>query len=841
MNKTKAQLKIDKEKPYFKEWLASKVDPEIIELNVKYLKGRTALEYLLGNALEKLGEGQKTPHSQQYVTTPVEKLLAKYAHVEDGGWWASGIDILDKFKEAEWGCFKPDKPRLSSEDKKPIKYEHPPQTPTEIFALDVPQTVWQNISHHFECPIGKETHFWEWVINNPEVPVVITEGAKKAGALLTAGYAAIALPGINNGLFKFEGYDDKDKPYTYYQLGAHLQAFAQEDRKIVFCFDSDKRLKTQQNVKVAIARTGELYKKGGCYVSVVTWDYELGKGIDDVLAAHDRKALEKIFDESEKLTEYLEKRTRKVKKFHYTAHFLDFLRMEEYNDRLAFNELTLSVELDGKLEKYPEDLRLKFIDKFSVEIGKADFTDALGYFARERAYDPVKDYLLKCHKEIPLISLDNLAARYFGTTDPVYDRAFKALLVGLVKRRFEPGCQFDYMGILQGSQGCRKSTFLRILGAGFVGKGHHEMKGADPLMVWHRSWIHEIAEMDKWSKKQISEIKDFITTREDNFRIPWGRTPQDYERRFGLFGTVNKLSFLRDETGERRFWVFQCPKGWKIPTDQLEKEVEGIWAAAVQAYFDGASPMLSDTDEMVMTLANQKFKEEDTWLEAISAYCGEYEIDGQIRYTVEQVTVRDLMDNCLKIDLADHPKYQSKVANILESLGFDKLGQVRGFNGKRQSCWTPPKPKIEEECLAVETPSQTVSQPLDSLKPLHSNNSSNSTKSVSQPLDRPLDSLEALPDNDSTEVQQGTSEKNAEKNNFSENSETSAPPTKGNRASILRAIKAENERILTFKPTFDLKISLHYTFPGRKNVQQLTADDLWIFWESLILIQPLKL
>ena len=839
MNKTKSQLKTNKEKPYFKEWLASKVDPEIIELNVKYLKSRTALEYLLGNALEKLGEGQKTPHSQQYVTTPVEKLLAKYAHVEDGGWWASGIDILDKFKEAEWGCFKPDKPRLSSEDKKPIKYEHPPQTPTAIFALDVPQTVWQNISYHFECPIGKETHFWEWVINNPEVPVVITEGAKKAGALLTAGYAAIALPGINNGLVKEEGYDDKGKPYTSYQLGDHLKAFAQEDRKIVFCFDSDKRLKTQQNVKAAITRTGELYKKEGCYVAVMTWDYELGKGIDDVLAAHDRKALEKIFDESEKLTEYLEKRTRKVKKFHYTAHFLDFLRMEEYNDRLAFNELTLSVELDGKLEKYPEDLRLKFIDKFSVEIGKADFTDALGYFARERAYDPVKDYLLKCHKEVPLISLDNLAARYFGTTDPVYDRAFKALLVGLVKRRFEPGCQFDYMGILQGSQGCRKSTFLRILGAGFVGKGHHEMKGADPLMVWHRSWIHEIAEMDKWSKKQISEIKDFITTREDNFRIPWGRTPQDYERRFGLFGTVNKLSFLRDETGERRFWVFQCPKGWKIPTDQLEKEVEGIWAAAVQAYFEGASPMLSDTDEMVMTLANQKFKEEDTWLEAIAAYCGEYELDGKIYYTKGEVSIAELLNDCLKIPLQDHPKHKTQVANICEALGFEKLGVVRrGVN--RLRLWATPQPSQETEDLSQALDLVTTScQPCDSPEALSDKRYDNSTQNLVTTSCQPCDSLEALPDNDSTEVQQGTSEKITEKNNFSENSEKSDPPTKGNRASILRAIKAENERILAFKPTFDLKIALHYTFPGRKNVQQLTADDLWIFWESLIVIQPL--
>lgn len=233
MTVAKKTRPINTDKPYFQEWLNSQVDPEIIELNVKYIKGRTALEYLLGNALEKIGEGQKTPHSQQYTTTPVQRLLAKYTHVEDGGWWASGVDILNGFKESDWGCFKPDNPRLDNEKKKPIKYEHPPQQPTEIFALKVPDSIWKNISHHFECPIGKEASFWEWVLKNPSVPVVITEGAKKAGALLTAGYAAIALPGINNGLVKVGD--------SEWELGPHLKAFAQDGRQILFAFDADKK------------------------------------------------------------------------------------------------------------------------------------------------------------------------------------------------------------------------------------------------------------------------------------------------------------------------------------------------------------------------------------------------------------------------------------------------------------------------------------------------------------------------------------------------------------------------------------------------------------------------
>lgn len=113
--KTQQKKQIDNQnQPYFQEWLSSKVDPEIINLNVSYYDGDLALEALLGNALEKIGEGQKVPHSQQFATTSVASLLRKYEHIKEGGWWCAGVDVKDNFKDSDWGCFKPDSPRTLS-------------------------------------------------------------------------------------------------------------------------------------------------------------------------------------------------------------------------------------------------------------------------------------------------------------------------------------------------------------------------------------------------------------------------------------------------------------------------------------------------------------------------------------------------------------------------------------------------------------------------------------------------------------------------------------------------------------------------------------------------------
>jgi hypothetical protein len=227
-------------------------------------------------------------------------ILNRYRHIEHGGWWCSGIDVLTG--EADlWGCFKPIRPRRSKDDRKLIKYEHPPRTATGIFALRVPLHIWQRIANRYGVPVlptdidqsREDLGFWAWVINHPEIPLIITEGAKKCGALLTAGYAAIALPGVNGGyrIPKDEEGNRIGKPYLIPQL----LELARE-RKAYLAFDQDKNPTAITRVAAAISQFGHLLTQHGCNVSVIRWDSQQGKGADDLIANHGTEAFDKAYE-----------------------------------------------------------------------------------------------------------------------------------------------------------------------------------------------------------------------------------------------------------------------------------------------------------------------------------------------------------------------------------------------------------------------------------------------------------------------------------------------------------------------------------------------------------------
>lgn len=278
---------------HYTEWLNSCVDPEIINLNVQPLSGTTPYEYLLYGLPE--SERRNDGRLRDY-------WLEKYRHVEHGGWWCSGIDLLTE-EDSLWGGFKPYSPRSEKKTSgfgqppktKVIKYEHPPKVPTEIFALKVPQHIWDLIASRvglkrYHSPLAlrltarrKPITFWEWILKNPQIPIVITEGAKKAGALLTAGYVAIALPGIFNGYRQPK--DEFGKPIGKAKLIPQLEILAKAGREFIFAFDCDSQPKTVAAVRKAILKTGKLLQQKGSSVSVITWHYPY-KGVDDLIAAY---------------------------------------------------------------------------------------------------------------------------------------------------------------------------------------------------------------------------------------------------------------------------------------------------------------------------------------------------------------------------------------------------------------------------------------------------------------------------------------------------------------------------------------------------------------------------
>ncbi|MEA5573476.1 plasmid replication protein, CyRepA1 family [Calothrix sp. UHCC 0171] len=278
---------------HLREWYESGVDQEIIHLNVKSLEGTTPYEYLIYSPkISRRNDGRLRDGD-----------LKKYRHIEHGGWWCSGVDPLDDYNPMMWGCFKPDKPRRDrTKIHKHIKYEHPYKEPTRAFFLQVPQRIWEKIAGNCGIAIAPEDlqnnqGFWHWVWKN-NVPVVIVEGAKKAACLLTAGYTAIAIPGINAG-YRLPKDDDGNtigKPF----LIPDLKHFATPNRRIDICFDRDKKSETIKNVRTAIKRMGKLLAVEGCEVRVIDLPGP-EKGVDDFVVAQGQDTFDELYDKSDTL------------------------------------------------------------------------------------------------------------------------------------------------------------------------------------------------------------------------------------------------------------------------------------------------------------------------------------------------------------------------------------------------------------------------------------------------------------------------------------------------------------------------------------------------------------
>lgn len=282
------------EPAHLEEWLNSTVDQKIISLNVESLTGEIVYEYLLySTKISRRNDGRLR-----------DRDLNKYLHTQKGGWWCSGIDPLNDYQPMIWGCFKPDFPRKNPEKKdKRIKYEHPYKESTRALFLQVPEEIWEKISQKHNIPISDEDKnhpggFWHWVWKN-NVPITLTEGAKKAGALLSAGYAAISLPGIHSGYRNPK--DENGKPLGKPYLIPELQMFCTLARKIYICFDRDEKQETQEKVNKAIYKTAKLLSQGGCKVEIVQLPVGGEKGVDDFIAAQGREAFESIQQKAQPL------------------------------------------------------------------------------------------------------------------------------------------------------------------------------------------------------------------------------------------------------------------------------------------------------------------------------------------------------------------------------------------------------------------------------------------------------------------------------------------------------------------------------------------------------------
>jgi len=290
-------IESDSQALHLQEWLFSGIDEEIFHLNVRSLFGTLPYEYLLYSPkISRRNDGRLRDHD-----------LKKYQHIELGGWWCSGVDPLNDYKLMMWGCFKPDHPRRDRQKiHKFIKYEHPYREETRAFFLLVPNRIWVKVSNRSGIPITEEDlqhpgGFWHWVWQH-NVPVTIVEGVKKAGALLTAGYAAIAIPGVNAGYrtpqdeYGTATCVERSRNIGKPNLIPDLKHFATQGRQVNICFDQDNKPETVQRVRTAISRMGRLLVNEGCSLRVINLPLGPEKGVDDFIVAKGQPAFDALYN-----------------------------------------------------------------------------------------------------------------------------------------------------------------------------------------------------------------------------------------------------------------------------------------------------------------------------------------------------------------------------------------------------------------------------------------------------------------------------------------------------------------------------------------------------------------
>lgn len=283
------------------------------------------------------------------------------------------------------------------------------------------------------------------------------------------------------------------------------------------------------------------------------------------------------------------------------------IRLDEFAHRLV---VTDDLPWRGKDETpYWTDtddacLRNYFATKYLIK-GKGIIDDALQEVTQANKFHPVREYLTgltwdgECR-------VDTLFIDYIGAEDTDYIRAVtRKWMCGAVARVMVPGIKFDTAIVLYGAQGLGKSLILERLGRKWFNNSLVDIKTKDALEQIQGSWINELAELAPTYKNDNEIVKAFISRTSDRFRSPYGRRTEEYPRQCVFAGSTNNLMFLKDRTGNRRFWPITGDKDRKTKNawDITQDDIDQLWAEAYYYWSNGESLVLEgDLEEEALRI-----------------------------------------------------------------------------------------------------------------------------------------------------------------------------------------------------------------------------------------------
>lgn len=253
----------------------------------------------------------------------------------------------------------------------------------------------------------------------------------------------------------------------------------------------------------------------------------------------------------------------------------------------------------------------RYMETFYGITGREKLDNGLLIVSSQNRINDVKQYLQGL-KWDGIKRVDRLLVDYLGAEDNAYSHAvIRKLLCAAVARAVKGGVKFDYMPILTGPQGIGKSTFLSILGKEWFSDSLTTFEGKEAAELIQGTWINEVGELTAFTKQETQTIKQFLSKTDDIYRAAYGRRTEKYPRRCVFCGTSNDSEFLKDSTGNRRFWpvdVGEHPAVKSVWKD-LPGEVDQIWAEAYMLYVLGEELYLPKEIEALAEQQQEEHKE----------------------------------------------------------------------------------------------------------------------------------------------------------------------------------------------------------------------------------------
>ena len=283
------------------------------------------------------------------------------------------------------------------------------------------------------------------------------------------------------------------------------------------------------------------------------------------------------------------------------------LQNDENLKSLVFNQLLDGMEIKGDIPwKHPskywrdaDDAQLiSYVDTNYGTFSARNYEISVAKVTDDRSYHPIREFIEELPDWDGVKRVDSLLVDYLGAEDTPYTRAVtRKTLCAAIKRVLNPGCKFDTILVLNGPQGIGKSTLIAKLAGEWFSDSLNlsdtkDKTAAEKLQGY---WILEIGELAGLKKAEVETLRSFLSRQNDIYRASFGRRATPHLRQCVFFGTTNAESgYLRDTTGNRRFWPVKTPGGGtKHSWELTQYDIEQIWAEAL-VYVKGGEKLYLD-------------------------------------------------------------------------------------------------------------------------------------------------------------------------------------------------------------------------------------------------------